>query len=223
MRTLWAILLGGLALVGTAEARLGETLEEIEKRVGKLDFPFEDPPEEGWRRNLIVGQVTNKAGFELINYYFIRSDPEPRKCVRIFLLEMFGSFKDIDITPHDVHDLAMRNFSNPPLDLILNFHEQRGFGRVVIDGVVSPKQDEGFDPLIPRSPLWFVSFGNIRGDTVDGGIYMINDTTPKIEINIRSVRYNELDRKLIEQDIKMRDEKRKQERGKSRKAEWDSL
>jgi hypothetical protein len=35
MRTLWAILLGGLALIGTAEARLGETKEQLEQRFGK--------------------------------------------------------------------------------------------------------------------------------------------------------------------------------------------
>jgi len=38
MRTLWAILLGGLAFIGTAEARLGETMEEIEKRLGTLEI-----------------------------------------------------------------------------------------------------------------------------------------------------------------------------------------
>lgn len=36
MRAFWVILLGGLALVGTAEARLGESLKEIEDRYGKL-------------------------------------------------------------------------------------------------------------------------------------------------------------------------------------------
>jgi len=35
MRTLWAILLGGLAFIGTAEARLGESLSELEARYGK--------------------------------------------------------------------------------------------------------------------------------------------------------------------------------------------
>jgi len=44
MRTLWAILLIGLALVGTAEARLGETIEECEGRYGtKIKFARPDP------------------------------------------------------------------------------------------------------------------------------------------------------------------------------------
>jgi len=35
MRTLWAILLGGLAFIGTAEARLGESREQVIERYGK--------------------------------------------------------------------------------------------------------------------------------------------------------------------------------------------
>jgi hypothetical protein len=42
--TLWAILLGGLTLAGTAEARLGETIEECEERYGtKIKFARPDP------------------------------------------------------------------------------------------------------------------------------------------------------------------------------------
>lgn len=43
MRILWTIFLGGLVLAGTAEARLGETIEECEKRYGtKIKFARPD-------------------------------------------------------------------------------------------------------------------------------------------------------------------------------------
>jgi len=35
MRTLWGIILGGLALVGTAEARLEESLDKLKARYGE--------------------------------------------------------------------------------------------------------------------------------------------------------------------------------------------
>lgn len=44
MGTLWALLLGGLALVGTAEARLGETKEQVIKRYGQPIKELVEPP-----------------------------------------------------------------------------------------------------------------------------------------------------------------------------------
>jgi hypothetical protein len=44
MRTLWALLLGGLALVGTVEARLGETKEQVIKRYGQPIKELVEPP-----------------------------------------------------------------------------------------------------------------------------------------------------------------------------------
>ena len=45
MRTLWAILLGGLALIGTAEARLGESKEQVIERYGQpITDEAGDPP-----------------------------------------------------------------------------------------------------------------------------------------------------------------------------------
>ena len=63
MRTLWALLLGGLALVGTVEARLGETKEQVIKRYGQPIKELVEPP---FDRTLIC----LSGGFQLTFFFF---------------------------------------------------------------------------------------------------------------------------------------------------------
>lgn len=85
MRTLWAILLGGLVLVGTAEARLGETMQQIEKRVGKLEeatFKY---------TGIRLFRAHNKSGFTQTDYMFFKADdPQTAKCIGAMYLKVFS-------------------------------------------------------------------------------------------------------------------------------------
>jgi len=78
MRTLWAILLGGLAFIGTAEARLGETEEECRSRYKILkDMNVEklaDPKKYFARYTFDVRRDT---------FVVLIFDRETEKCVRI--------------------------------------------------------------------------------------------------------------------------------------------
>jgi len=64
MRTLWAILLGGLALVGTAEARLGESKEQVIERYGK---PYREDVEAPWDNIIYCSKDGYKFCFMLLH------------------------------------------------------------------------------------------------------------------------------------------------------------
>jgi len=105
MRTLWAILLGGLALVGTAEARLGETIEEIEKRVGELEIRDDKK-----NPDLLYGIARNKRGVDAINFYFYKSDIKPARCVKVLYGKGYKSADEISLTPKDGRELVEETF-----------------------------------------------------------------------------------------------------------------
>ncbi|NBQ97611.1 MAG: hypothetical protein EBS97_00935 [Verrucomicrobia bacterium] len=89
MSTPLAILLGGLAFVGTVEARLGETRDEIEKKVGKLEeADFRYP-------QIRLLRLSNKEGFSQIDYLFFKQDnPQTAKCVGVIYFKIYEDKRD---------------------------------------------------------------------------------------------------------------------------------
>jgi len=63
MRVLLAILFGGLALIGTAEARLGESREQVIERYGK---PLQERVEGDWA-SMLCSKDGNKYRFYILN------------------------------------------------------------------------------------------------------------------------------------------------------------
>jgi len=114
MRVLWAILLGGLAFIGTAKARLGETLEEIEKRVGKLE---EASYEEAKFNNpkIRVLRTLNQSGITQTDFMFFKmDDPETAKCVGVSYTKVYSE-NDRRITLEQAKKIIQENLPTFPL------------------------------------------------------------------------------------------------------------
>jgi len=114
MRTLWAILLGGLTLIGSAEARLGETMEEIEKRLGTLEI-------RGDKKNpdLLYGIARNKRGVDAIHFYFYKNDIKPARCVKVLYGKGYNSADEIALTPKDAREMVEETFpKNAKLEIV---------------------------------------------------------------------------------------------------------
>ena len=104
MKTFWVFLWGGLAIIGTAEARLGETIEEIEKRLGTLhtEDHFTYP------EDCFQGTVEGRGGFDKIVHTFFKKDSEKR-CVSIIYLKGFEKIEDA-YRFEDAKKLLKKNF-----------------------------------------------------------------------------------------------------------------
>jgi len=141
MRTLWAILFGGLALVGAAEARLGETKEECEKRYGAL-FPM---PEQGLFADpeKFYGKIVKKDFNGLaVTLIFGKAD---NVCVGVTYIKMYKTPDEIEFTPEMVEDLLKRDYPDPN-DL---------FVRASSEGLVDGK---------PAGKKWMASWKNERNN-----------------------------------------------------------
>jgi len=113
MRTLWAILLGGLAFIGTAEARLGETMEEIEKRVGALQIR----DDKIFPEDCLNGVAEGQGGFDKIIFTFFKADSE-KKCVNVQYIKYSETLEGLGFKFEDAKKLLEKNFSGtrPALD-----------------------------------------------------------------------------------------------------------
>ena len=109
MRVLWAILLGGLALIGTAEARLGETIGQIEKDLGLLKF------EEDLRPNEILFAKTQKRdGFDGLYFQFLKKN---NRCVTFRYGKMYKNISEVAFSFADARKIIEKSFpgSRPSL------------------------------------------------------------------------------------------------------------
>jgi len=109
MRVLWAILLGGLALVGAAQARLGETMQEIEKRVGKCEEATYKYP------GIRLLRAFNQSGFTQTDFMFFKmDDPQTAKCVGVLYLKVYSE-KDEMISLEDAKKTIQENLPTFPV------------------------------------------------------------------------------------------------------------
>jgi hypothetical protein len=128
MKPLCVAFLALLALLGTAEARLGETTEEIEKRVGSLKLQ----PDPRYPEELLDGKVIRSAGFDWIKYTFLKKDAPPQKCVKIFFYKSYKTRLEVEFTPKEVGELLLKNFPDPAS--AMKIKESRGIvGDVATD------------------------------------------------------------------------------------------
>lgn len=113
MKPLCVASLALLGLLGTAEARLGETIEEIEARVGTLLVRDNKVFPEDCSDGVAEGQ----GGFDKILFTFFKNDPK-KKCVRVQYLKYFEKVGDVNMRFEDAKKLLDKNFpgSKPALD-----------------------------------------------------------------------------------------------------------
>jgi len=109
MRTLWAILLGGLALVGTAtatDAKLGQTLEEVKARHGSL----EEKDNGSYPNDLADYEpITFYEGFDLITYTFFKRGVH-KKCIAVIYIKIYESREAVDMGLKEGEEIIAKNF-----------------------------------------------------------------------------------------------------------------
>ena len=107
------ILLGGLAFSGTAGARLGETIEEIENRVGILEIR-----DNQFNPDLISGGAFEIEGFSFIIHEFYKNDEDPRRCVGISYHKCYESFDEVTLSLKDAEELIAKTFPGVEMKVI---------------------------------------------------------------------------------------------------------
>lgn len=103
-----ALILFMVLAAGQAYARLGETLEEIENRVGKLEFSE--------KNGYLNGTAKEVAGFTRIIFTFYKKELwglETNRCIQV---EYFKGYKNTPLnqryTVSDAEQLLKRNYPN---------------------------------------------------------------------------------------------------------------
>jgi len=108
MKSLLVALFLSVALLGTAEARLGETYEEVEKRLGVLEVVTSEYPE------LIKARIDERGGFSAIVFYFFKdTENKPTTCCFVQYMKTSDDIEKIGFTPKDAGVLLAKNFPNP--------------------------------------------------------------------------------------------------------------
>ena len=148
MRCFTILILAVAGVTCKAEARLGETYEEIEQRFGKGALIQDTDP-------LFPSEVAsffarNIGGFNSIDYKFIKDkDGKLGKCTYITYTKYYKKNETTDLTPftpRDAGELILKNFPNPATQLKIS--ESIG---VVGD--------------IAASKTWKIEWVGINGDT----------------------------------------------------------
>ena len=128
MKSLCVASLALLALLGTAEARLGETIEEIEARVGTLLMR----DNETFPEDCFDGVAEGQDGFDKIIFTFLKNDSK-KKCARVQYLKFYEKVGDINMRFEDAKKILEENFpgSKPALtrdslETIRNGEQTRG-------------------------------------------------------------------------------------------------
>jgi len=101
------------SICGLAQARLGETLQQLEIRYGKLEddstkdycyqWDFDYYPE------VLRFTARKKNGFDEIYFYFLKGKAEP-KCSSVKYLKFYEYNNEIKTTPIDVRRLIEENY-----------------------------------------------------------------------------------------------------------------
>jgi hypothetical protein len=109
-----ALLLLLILVAGQAYARLGETIEEIEKRVGKLEFS--DKNEYPESNDYMYATANDVSGFTRITFTFYKKElwgQKTNKCIKVVY---FADYKKTAINKRytilDAEELVKRNYPN---------------------------------------------------------------------------------------------------------------
>lgn len=195
MRTPWAILVGGLALVGTAEARLGESYEVIKGRVGNLilSADSEHPLE------LIEAKCRGIGGFDVISFTFFRekgrsgshittSDISGR-CVGVHYLRFYDNWDEVEMTPKDVGALLAKNFPDSATNMEI-------------------VESSGISGDIATNRRWSIGWRGANGECAMGGVSPSSDYKPTFSVMLWSAELNTFYDKKADAEDKAKEQKR---------------
>jgi len=100
----------------SADARLGETYDQIEQRLG-VNL-LNTRKEKLYDDQVIEMEAKHVGGFDTIVFLFFRDDNnKPKTCVAISYFKFSAKKEDIEFTPQDVGTLLAKNYTNPDLDM----------------------------------------------------------------------------------------------------------
>jgi len=118
-----ALLLLLILVAGQAYARLGETVEEIEKRVGKLEFS--DKCEYPESNDYMYATANDVSGFTRITFTFYKKElwgQKTNKCIKVVY---FADYKKTAINKRytilDAEELVKRNFPGVNMKVGLSY------------------------------------------------------------------------------------------------------
>ena len=101
------------SICGLAHARLGETLQQIEKRYGKLEDDSGKDYCYRWDLDyypeVLRFTAREKNGFDIIYFYFLKGKGEP-KCSSVKYLKFYEYNNGIKTTPIDAKRLLEENY-----------------------------------------------------------------------------------------------------------------
>ena len=111
MKSIWAILLGGLALIGTAEARLGQTIEQVQKDLGPLKLQ-----EDGlYPSELLFGVAHNQEGFNDLYFQFLKTN---KRCVTTRYGKYYKNLADVTLGFLDAKKVVQKAFFGSTLSIV---------------------------------------------------------------------------------------------------------
>jgi len=195
MKALWSIFLGGLVLVGKAEARLGESYETIRSRVGDLklsadhDYPLE----------LVEAKCMDVAGFSTITFVFFRtkggSDSQitisdiSGNCVGVYYGKYYKKWNEVEMAPKDVGELLAKNFPDPATSM-----------QIV--------KSDGISGDIATSRLWNVRWIGAHGEYAEGGVRASSEYTPTFYVVCWSAELKKFNDNKYEEEKRAKEQKR---------------
>lgn len=157
MKPLCVASLALLGLLGTAEARLGESVEEIASRTGSgtPTADFEYPNE------LVVYKVRKVGGFDVVSFMFFRTKDRSGesvgmsdfsgKCVGVHYLKFYDNWDDVEMTPKDAGVLLAKNYPDASTSM-----------QIV--------KSEGISGDVAVRRLWDVKWTGSRGEEAVAGV-----------------------------------------------------
>ena len=157
MKSLSLALFLSVALLGTADARLGESVEEISSRTGE-GTPTADP---FYPNELVDYKVKKVGGFDVVVFTFFRTKDRSGesvdmsdisgKCVGVHYLKSYDNWDDVEMTPKDAGILLAKNYPDASTSMQI----------VRADGISG-------DVAVKR--LWKVVWGGARGEEAYAGV-----------------------------------------------------
>jgi len=100
-----------VALLSSAEARLGQTVEEIEASLGGLKV-VDDP---SCPQKLLFGVAHRKEGFNELSFYFAKTN---RRCLELRYGKSFAKLEDVNVTFEDARKIVEETFPRDKLAIV---------------------------------------------------------------------------------------------------------
>ena len=157
MKSLCVAFLAVLGWFGTAEARLGETIEEIISRTGRGTVT----PDSSYPNSLVTYKIDRVGGFDVVGFIFFRAKDRSGesvgmsdisgKCVGVYYLKFYDSWDNVEMTPKDAGVLLAKNFPDSSTNMEIT-------------------NSDGISGDVAVRRMWDVRWTGSNGETASAGV-----------------------------------------------------